>query len=67
MDVLSNVSRLSIRRDPAPDVRVPLGGEVFWPVRLSIPLSPGTEAVVSWVVPAPLSRCSACGQIREVA
>ena len=44
--------RLSIKRDPNPDIRVQTGECFSWPVRMSIRLPIHGEVVLSWVVPA---------------
>lgn len=54
MNILDNGPRLSIQRDPEPELRVPVGEGRSWPQRLVISLPQG-EVVLQWIAP-PLVR-----------
>ena len=43
--------RLSIQKDPAPDIRCTVGEGILWPESLVV-LLPHVEVAVRWVLPA---------------
>ena len=53
MDILDNGPRLSIQRDPEPELRVQVDEGRSWPQRLVISLPQG-EVVLRWITPSPV-------------